>query len=405
MNTIFTKVVFSLCLLGMGVLSSFAAEVIPYAEALEKAKAEKKMIVVVSDGSDWLLVSPELNKKYNSFVEKKGDKFTNVIWAIHDVKNKKPETEEEKKAPSPPVRVWNFPGIQILDDEARPLFFREKLDPSELDLIDKMVKTAEKTKTTRDNYWVKAEAAEKAERAENLAKGLLALPEHVRKQKVYNKVRERAAKEDPEDKKGYVFALTYEPLRFVEKEVNVRVKEKQYKEAYDVINSKLKLPALSKHQKQYLMAAKFRVARSEGNLADGLKYLKQVVDIDPATDVAKGAEGMARFYTQPVKLSSMKWTNLDNRPDWLPMMVDVSSAIKGSGKYKVEFKRQQGNTKFRNPAFKTTSGRVISAITDNKEGHEFLLDLPSGSKVILEVESRGGDHWYSGRGDIIVTKQ
>lgn len=399
------KTLLFFCALGACHCVLQAADILPYPQALQKAKEEKKSIVVVSDGSDWLPVSPALNQAYKTVTGRLAALDGKVIWAIHDEKNVKPTGEESQKAPKPPMKVWNYPAVQILDSEGRPLYFKEAIKPEELSALGTVIPKVEELKKKRDGYWEKAEKEKGKGNAaiENIAKGLSLLDDQIVRQGSYKPQIERIKTEDPKDKKGYYLRFTYQFLPYIENEINKRIAEKKFAEAYAVVDEKLKLPALTTYQKQSIMVAKFRIAREEGQLEKGLGFLKQVTALEPNSELGKGAAQMARFYTQPVKLDGMRWTTADNRPVWLPMVVDVSSAIKGTGQYKIEFKHAGGNTKFRNPAFKNSSGRVLAALTDNKEAREFTLNLSSGGKVILEVESQGTG-WFDGRGDIIVTK-
>lgn len=391
----------SLCL-----FSAQGGEIIPYPQALEEAKSNKKTIVVVSDGSDWLPVSPQLNTTYKAVANKLTALDKSVIWAIHDEKNTLPKDRKSVDSQIiPPMKVWNYPAVQILDSEGRPLYFEEGIAPSRLEKLDTVIPKIEDLRKKRDSFFEKAAQSTGQTAVDNIAKGLILLDDKIVQQGSYKNLIERIKKEDPKDQKGYYFRFTYKFLPFIEGTVNKQIGEKKFKEAYAAIDEKLKLPALTTYQKQALLAAKFRVARESNDLKTGLGFLKQSVMLDPKSELGQGCAYMASYYTQPVKLKGLRWLSTDNRPVWLPMIADASSVVKGSGKYKIEFKHQGGHTKFRNPAFKTSSGRVLASLSDNKESREFFLDLPSGGgKIILEVEAQGTG-WFDGRGDIIITKQ
>ncbi len=383
------------------VCSIHAAEILPYKEALEKARTEKKALVVLSDGSDWLPCSAPLNKAYKAAADKAAS--PDVIWAVHDEKNV--QTEESRKAEKPPVKVWSYPALQILDPEGRPLYFKQSIKPSDVAGLSQTISRMQELQKKRDEFWQKAAGQKGPAAAESLFKGLSLMDESLARHEKYKPQRELIKKEDPSDSKGYYLRYTYHYLSFMEKDINKAIEEKKYADAYKAVDEKLRLPALSQYQKQQILSAKFRIAKEEGKLQNGLNYLKQVVALGPDTEYGKGARNLIDYYTRPVKLEGLFWTGDDNRPVWLPMVVDVSSAVKGGGTFEIEFKHKGGHTKFRNPAFKSSSGKVLASLSDMKEGRNFTLTLPSGgARVLLEVESQGTG-WFDGRGDIVITKK
>lgn len=396
---------FSLASLGVMVAcfgSAFGMETLPYDKALEKAVVNKKAVVVLCDGSDWLPQSESIRKAYQELADNAGDMDAVVIWAIQDEKNV--QTEEEKKAKRPPLKVWNYPAFQVVDSEGRPLYVAEGVTPDVLvkkapAMIKKVLEAAEK----RDKIWEDAKSKQGPDAAGLIGKGLDQLPEKAARE--YKAQLEEIKKADPEDKRGYYLKYTYNFLPFKEGDLNKLIEEKKYADAYKLIEKKLNASTLTTYQKQSIMTGKFIVARAEGDLTKALNYLRQVAAVSPDTEYAKAALALVDIYTKPVMLQEMKWRTSDNRPVWLPMVVDVSSAVKGSGTYEIEFKGKGGHTRFRKASFRNSSGKVLVEAPDDKESAKFTLNLPSGpSKVLLQVESQGTG-WFDGRGDIVVTKK
>lgn len=405
---------------GLGFLLSFtawqswAAEILPYPKALEKAKAEKKEIIVLSDGSDWLKNTKELNKAYKELVASLPTLDSKVIWAIHDELDT--QTEEQKKAPKPTVKVWNYPAIQILDDQARPLYFIEGLKPVDVIGVKDMIPKALEKRIERDNLWKAGENAKGPEKVTALGKGLDVLPEKLAKE--YKEVLNTMKAEDEADTTGYHTKYTFHHGPFYERDLFPLLGEKKFDEAYKFVEKSMKSPQLTVYQKQVMTAAKFKIAIEEHNALhadpkaqaakkkEAMDYLRQVVSIAPNTDMGRGAKESIAYYTEPVRLKSPSWEQRDNRPVWAPMIVEIPEVIKAVGTYELEFAHKGGHTRFRNPRLKVGS-KVISQINDDKDQRKFTMVITApvtAKRVTLEVDSQGTG-WFDGRGDIIVTKK
>ena len=381
-------------------LMALAQQALPYKEAKTKAQEEKKPLVILCTGSDWLPLAKDIDKAFKALQEKSASSKDLVIWAIYDEKEK--ATPEELKDPTPPIGVWNYPALEIVDDQNRPLAFEEGLSASQISQALPFIEKALQTQKKRDDAWTEAQKVKGEKAAELIAKGLDAMPEKIARQ--YKNEIESLKKEDPEDKKGYHLKYTFGFLGFMEGEVNKSLSEQTGAEAMKRIDEKLKKPALTASQKQALWAGKFRIAKEMKELPTGIEYLKKLIDVDPKTPYANGARNLIAYYTQPVKIDGMSWTGRDNRPQWTSTSFNVASAVKSAGTYKIEFKHKSGHTRFKNPALKA-GNRVLSQLTDDKESREFTISLPSGApRAILEVQMMGTG-WFDGAGDVIITKQ
>lgn len=381
-----------------------ATDILPYLEAFEKAKTEKKSIIVLSDGSDWMPNSPEIRKAYQKLVE--GSSLDDkVIWAIKDDKSNMTEEEERaaKDLPSPPLKVWFFPGLQIVDTEGRGVFLMQKLTPQQIAQAGAALQKAVQSLEKRDQYWAQAAKIKGPQAAELLAKGLELMPSYALAYRPYNAILDRLKKEDPEDKKGYYLRFTFNSSGFLSREINPLLKEKKYKEAYALVDKLLQSPGLTKDQRQHASIAKWRIAQVEGNRDKALQYLKQTANMNLKTRFGQDCLRLYNFYTQPIYLPSLRWFDIDIRPDWTLTFVKVGSAIKGAGTYEIKFEQLDSKTRFRNLAFKSGK-QTLASIKDNKEGYTFELTLTSKtpSNIVLEFESRGSEH---GAGKIIITKK
>lgn len=383
--------------------AAFAADILTYPEALEKAKEEKKDIIVLSDGSNWLPESPVIQKAYRQFVDN-SDLKDKVIWAINDEKTGLPEEERQalRKLPGVPLKIWSYPGLQVVDCQGRGVFMMQKLTGPQIlqagPILEKVLKMREK----RDKFWEQADKTKGPRAAEYLAKGLALLPSYTLGYgSAYRKELDRLKKEDPEDKKGYHLRFTFSGSGFIGRELNPLLKEKKFKEAYRLTDKYLKLPALTREQKQNLIAAKWRIARDEGQGEKAYEYLRQAGALDPQSKIGKACLRLYDYYTKPVFLPSLRWFNQDTRSDWRSTSVKVGNVVKAAGTYEIKFEHLGGKTRFRNPSFKSGK-RTLTSVKNDKEGDSFELTLTGSapSDMILEFEARGG-----GAGDIVITKK
>lgn len=384
------------------VAPALAIDPLPYENALQKAVLNKKAVVVLCDGSDWLPQSEKMRTAYQTLIDNAGDTDAFVIWAIQDEKNV--QTEEEKKQKRPPLKVWNYPAIQIVDSEGLPLYMAEGVTEEALTKkFPAMIKKVLDARAKRDKIWTDGKDKTGVAAAEVIGRGLDLLPENAARE--YKGKIEEIKKADPKDEKGYHLKYTYNFQAFKEGEIMKRIEEKKYDEAYKFVDEKLKSSILTKYQRQSILASKFAIARAEGDLPKALNYLKQVISLAPGTEFSQASQKMIDIYTKPVTLTDMKWRQSDNRPVWLPMRLDITSKINGTGTYEIEFKHQEGHTKFRKASLINATGKEMAKSPDANEATRFSLDLLEGSpKVILQVESMGTG-WFSGCGDIIVTKK
>lgn len=382
-------------------LNCLCAEPILYSEAVEKAKKEGADIVVLSTGSDWLPNADAVGKAFKILEDKVGNLQGKLIWAIYDDKENVSKEAQEKKEIMPSVKVWNYPAIQVLDSASRPLFFEEGVTASRITGVGNDVEKAITARKNRDFFWVDAEKTTGPAAVELIAKGLGCMPENMARS--YKNEIEKMNKEDPTDAKGYHLKYTYWFLSHVEKDVNDLIDKQQHDAALALVDEKLKKPMLTVSQRQSILAGKFRILKSMGDLKNALLVLKQMIALDPKSDFSFGAKNLITYYTQPVKCTGLSWTNSDNRPEWTPMIFDLGSTLKSSGTYELEFKHKGGHTKFRNPVLKSCNNIVVG-ISDNKEGNTFILQVPRGGRLRLEVEGQGTG-WFDGRGDVIVTKK
>ena len=104
-------------------------------------------------------------------------------------------------------------------------------------------------------------------------------------------------------------------------------------------------------------------------------------------------------------LARPAWESYDNRPVWLPLVVDLSAQITAPGSYQIEFRHLAGHTRFRRVSLKA-GGREIAWDSNAAESTSVLLVVPASAKglaIELWAEAQGTG-WFDGRGEIVVTR-
>lgn len=93
-------------------------------KALDKAKAEKKMVLMDFTGSDWCPPCKALHKTVLTSKEFEAYAETNLVLVEVDFPNSKPQTEELKaanKALSKKYEIEGFPTVIVLNGEGKQL--------------------------------------------------------------------------------------------------------------------------------------------------------------------------------------------------------------------------------------------------------------------------------------------
>jgi protein disulfide-isomerase len=123
-------------LLGLAATQVFAAEgawLTDLAKAQEKAKAEKKMVLVDFTGSDWCPPCKALHS--NVLTSEEFQKFAkdNLVLVEIDFPNKKPQTPELKKANKELAKkheVTGYPTVIVFDSAGKQLSKKVGYDKS-----------------------------------------------------------------------------------------------------------------------------------------------------------------------------------------------------------------------------------------------------------------------------------
>jgi hypothetical protein len=203
---------------------------------------------------------------------------------------------------------------------------------------------------------------------------------------------------DPSDADGWAMKYSFSYLPVVESKVLGRPAE----EVESMTAAWLGKPALLPVQKQMIWAMRFKArldaAGENGPLESAVAALDAGIALAPGTTMAEAMRNMKAYYTEPVRLSGMKWRSRDNRPRFQKAVLDCSSALKGPGTYLVEFKPIKTGTAIRNVRF--TGGPPGESIG----GDVWRCKFQAKGEPVLEFELKGSG-WFPGHGDISLRRE
>lgn len=391
---------------GVGVLMAlmaFAGRANPvksYAEAVKDGKD----VMVLCVGSDWMLDADRYIAAFKTAAQGfSGD----VTWALYDRRSGL-DAEQVNALGKLPCEVYGYPCLIYRDSEGRPIFQQECI---RLEALQKLAPLATRTLKLRNDRDIALKAARAMAKgpakAEALGKALAPLLDPVLNtyseravgsyqssvRGIVNEIREA----DPKDTDGWAakYSFCYLPIA-------QEFGKHDYLENADTVSMLLAKKALLPVQRQQLYALRFKLMLDktpEDEKLDGaLAALKEGIAVDPSSPMAASMRNIMSYYTNPVRLSGMRWIGKDNRPRWQKATLDCSSVVKVGGTYRVSFKAKAGGTRFRKVAF------AGGPEGEERTGGVWICRFPGEGKPVLEMEIRGSG-WFDGNGDIVITRE
>lgn len=394
-----------------GGLSSvlMAEQVISYEQWLEKKDRGDAMILCV--GSDWLPESGELTQSFMQVAKNASTK--KIAWVLYDRKDLIDRKTSKRK--NPPVAIYGYPAWIYTDHSKRIIRYRESISDQDVQELASVAESLEKQREERDVLLEKAnqEGLSKIEQARRIGAALepIVQPVMLREPFVvvnrylnsYKDLQNKIKELDPEDQTGYGFKYSFYYLPIMEKVILANCDAKKFEDNYRYVDNKLKLKVLTTRQRQQLLIFKYTTAMRENKIPKALRFLDQVIAVDPSSEFAQMSKRIQKYYTEPVLLKDMSWNNKDNRPVWTEMIVDVSNIVKAGGKYRLQFVHEKGGTSFRNPRLFVGNREIAKGEEKGKrrKGYLFSLKQSPVGKVTLHAELMGRG-WFSGRGKIVL---
>lgn len=381
-----------------------------FGEASKLAKDGKQDFFVFVNGSDWsaaaraykktVIQSPVLEQAF-------GKAF---VWLEVDRPDR--ATAEQKAAAQKnkgfEVVLRNYPGVALLDADGR-CYLKLEAPQGGVDALVAAVKQARALKDRRDATLERAAKATGVERAKLLGAALEGMGDYALQngRHSHRALLDEIKKLDPQDAAGTLRRLTFNPDALAERELWPLVNEKKYAEALALVDKELKDARNNLWLRQHLLGLRFYVFQSQERLDEAVQTLKQIIQADASTDMAKLARGYIDNLTQPVILSEPKWKPEHLRAHFADWRLDVSGLIREKGAYEIEFRCTDGDSlTVRDVALHSGSRELAKAAPS---GHEPKVELdvkslPAGQKLWLLIAAKG-QGWFSGRGDIVIRKK
>ena len=382
-------------------LTGGAANVKTYAEAANSGKD----VMVLCVGSGWMAGADRFKAAFASAARGySGD----ALFALYD--RPAGATREQINALGRlPCSVYGYPAVVYRDAAGVPLFLREAVTEDAVQKLGEVAAKLSKMRAARDKALAAARAMRPGrEKAAAFGKAISPLMDPVvggcserTLEDVHRALAPYAAEilaADPSDEDGWAMKYTFTFLPVMESKVVGCNPD----EVEAMTEGWLEKPALLPVQKQMVWCMRFKArldaAGAEGDLSGALAALDAGIALDPATTMAEAMRNVKAYYTEPVKLSGMRWLSRDNRPRFQKAVLDCTGALKGPGTYRVEFIPRERGTAIRNVRFadcppgEETGGDVWRCKYVNK------------APPTLEFELRGTG-WFPGHGDISIRRE
>jgi len=373
----------------------------PYPEIHAAAQQAGGDFAVLFVGPDWLPETAAVRGALDQPATTAA--LTNIVgWASVPAEALAPGNVE-KLNPKPDFTPYDLPALALVDAAGQTFAVAEAVTARNLPQAIKALAAAAPARARRDALFAKARAASGVASARQFGQGLDQIAFRFSSQR--KDILAEIQKADPVDASGYTFKYTFNASGFHERVTQKLIAEKKQAELLAQVDQHLRNPVLLPTQRQALLSAKMQAYRSLDEIPRAVTVLRQIVAIDPRSELGTGATQYIRLLTEPVRLRGLRWESYDNRPTWLPMVADVSAALKEPGTYDIEFKHLDGSTRFRKVALKT-GGREIASDANTTESRKLRLTVPATAKgraIELWAESCGTG-WFAGRGEIVVSK-
>ena len=397
--------------------------------AKEQAAKEGKPCLVVWYGSDWQPNVREFCKMWEAVAKEHKDTF--VFGQFDDKTGLKVDVRKKVL----PIEHYNLPAVVLLAPDGT---FMAEYDGSQVSkspekVMKKLVKLAEKA----DDVAKLAEEAKKAKGVEaataaGKALELLPLQFAVRCGALTDIIR----KQDPKDETGYysLFALMhiamYDEIKGLlngGKDGKLSGKDRKFDDAEDYIRKVLDRDLMKQkkyaHRRQQWLAALAYVQRerivstaakpTDRDLTPVLKTYEELVQLDPKTQIAKGAKRWLHYW-DPKTVTVIKngfyssgEQTLGFEKDW---RVDVTKSVDGPGTYTFTLvPMDNGGMVTRNFRLLVNGKEVAKAnvpADKNTKTVEFEVPaLPKKAKVEVQLTAQCNDGWFGCSGRIEMKKK
>lgn len=392
-------------------------------ETKEQAKTQKKPIIILRHGSDWLHDDARICSKWKTLISKPEFAGKAIFGQFDDITGQKGD-ERQKILP---VECFNMPEVVIMAPDGTLMavlntkMMRGK-EEAQAKVIAKMIEIypefcqlAEKARSTK---------GEEAAQAAGKALDLLYARDAVRCRALIDIIN----KQDPNDTTGYRSQYGLEHMGMY-KEINAILKggpegqlkdaERKFDDAIKYVEKVLKNKRLKGERRQQWLcglayAHRERIRSTKGtDWTPCLKALKEAVDINPDNEIGIGAAKYHK-YLDPDSYYVIKNDFYEGSDQTLHFekewRMDVTHHIKGPGTYTFSLV-PCSNGRLDTRDFRVyVNGKLADQIDDDKKITKTvdfdLSSLPSGkAKVEVRLRATCRDGWFGCSGHIKMEKK
>ena len=279
----------------------------------------------------------------------------------------------------------NYPAVIVYDYEGQPLLTLEGVDLEDTPTLLAQIKkgNALRKRIAAFSSMIATSSYVHSHQLLMTALDTLSLKD-AKRHRLLDQLKEFV---DEEDSQGMLSRYTFNFVKLQDL-VLKHLGKKDYKGFYAYYEKQMAKPYISVYERQVLTAALFNVKRKETNYKDASAHLLKVVELDPISDMGKGAKAYYERLHAPIALKDLKWKPEDNRSEWTTYEIDLASHIKNGGAYTFRFKREQGTMHFRQPEF-VADGKITPVNVKSEKLEGFSTYVPDYQKTLtLRMEGK-----------------
>ncbi len=265
-----------------------------YAPAVAQAKAEKKSLILIFTGSEWI----EICKTFETDILQQADFLTQVspkyvvLKLEYPKDNRLPaELAKEYQLLKDAYRVRGFPTVIMTDAEGRP-FGMNGYQPVSSDQYAKVLLAMLKGREIRDNAAAKAETATGVEKAIALVESIPDLPGTLGA-RYYRAAMEGVITNDPKNQTGKVpsYKKQLADVDYSSQMQKLAV-DVQYGKMIELTDAYIRDQNLKGELLQKALLNKLDIQQKQQNTAGAVQTLLEVVAVEPNSHFGKSAQKM-----------------------------------------------------------------------------------------------------------------
>lgn len=333
---------------------------------------------VLYTGSDWCQITPHVQALWEAESFQSTIGVSTLCYDVPDVKPQAPTTQQLKAYELP---IERFPAVAYFNTEGRCVYLAEGLPLSTTTEDLKAIIMEGKARASLFDHYLTEGTVE------GVAKTLQILIENVglfraRKPRLGEDLWPRLKALDPEDKTGWNFALSYDPLEGFCYEIQKFANDKKYAEGearLKEINAK-ETAHLSLNQRQAIALLPFILYKDVPEKRETcVDILKQVVAMGTETHFGAGALGYLCMWGEGPVALPYGWTakHLSKGENTWTLDIGTNRFIPEAGRYALTITRRNGSGEMKVLNF---SGNCLSVETPLDKP---ITIAPKGSQDLI----------------------